>query len=102
MTPTATIQSARQPGTISPQYLPLHLYLSDRRAEIVVLTFQEIETLLGFPLPAPARTMPGWWANIGSSGSPSPQSSSWTQADMSATPSLLTGTVVFERPGAFA
>jgi hypothetical protein len=81
----------------SGQYLSLHLYLLNRYANRVVLTFSEIEDLLGFSLPNRARLDPGWWA-IGSSSIEGPQrSDTWVLANRTATPNLLAQSVVFER-----
>jgi hypothetical protein len=71
--------------------------LPDRYADSVVLTFAEIEDLLGFTLPDAARLEQGWWANADPDRAPSPQSRSWTQANRTATPRLLAQVVVFER-----
>jgi hypothetical protein len=82
---------------ISGQYLSLHLYLLHRYADRVVLTFSEIEDLLGFALPSRARLEPGWWS-VGNSSIPGPQrSDTWVLANRTATPNLLAGSVVFER-----
>jgi hypothetical protein len=81
----------------SGQYLSLHLYLLNRYANRVVLTFSEIEDLLGFSLPNRARLDPGWWA-VGSSSIAGPQrSDTWVLANRTATPNLLARSVVFER-----
>ena len=82
---------------ISGQYLSLHLYLLDRYADRVVLTFSEIEDLLGFSLPNRARLDPAWWA-VSDSSIPGPQrSDSWVLANRTATPNLLARSVLFER-----
>ena len=82
---------------ISGQYLSLHLYLLDRYANRIVLTFSEIEDLLGFALPKRARIDPGWWA-IGNGSIPGPQrSDTWILANRTATPNLRAQSVVFER-----
>jgi hypothetical protein len=78
------------------EYLSLHKYLHERFANTVVLTFAEIEDLLGFALPDGARLQPEWWAN-GDTSSPSAQSRSWTQASRTAKANLLARIVVFER-----
>jgi len=79
-------------------YRPLHAYLHGRFADCVVLTFGEIEDLLGFALPDPARAQQEWWANDGAKNSgPSPQSRAWTQASRTAKPNLFARTVLFER-----
>ena len=81
------------------EYRLLYKYLHDRYADSVVLTFAEIEDLLGFTLPSDARVELSWWANA-DLRSPSPQSLAWTQANRSATPRLQAQVVVFERlPG---
>ena len=81
------------PGT----YTSLYLYLENRYANTVVLTFAQIEDLLGFPLPDSARVDREWWANNDPNDTPSPQSRSWTLASRTATPNLQAQTVVFER-----
>src|SRR5688572_20976166 len=82
------------------EYLGLHEYLDHRYAHTVVLTFREIEDLLGFTLPDLARLQPEWWANAGADSPPSAQSRAWIQASRTATPNLLARTVVFERASA--
>ena len=54
--------AAKPPGASCPgQYLLLYKYLENRYADTVVLTFAEIEDLLGFPLPEQARLQQEWW-----------------------------------------
>jgi hypothetical protein len=79
-------------------YGSLYQYLEHRYADTVVLTFQQIEDLLGFALPAPARVDPEWWTN------PAPEaaglagwSDAWRLAHRTADPHLRAGNVVFER-----
>ena len=75
----------------------MHKYLAERYADIVVLTFGQMEDLLGFALPQAARAQSEWWAE-GNAGSPrSPQSRAWTMADRTAKPNLVARTVMFER-----
>jgi hypothetical protein len=82
---------------MSGQYLSLHLYLLNRYANRVVLTFSEIEDLLGFALPNRARLDAGWWA-VGHSSILGPQrSDTWVLANRTATPNLPAQSVVFER-----
>ena len=76
------------------EYLPLHTYLRDRYANTVVLTFVEIEDLLGFSLPAGARLQQEWWAD---GGTPSAQSRTWSQARRTVTANLRSQTAIFER-----
>lgn len=79
------------------EYRPLHKYLAERFADIVVLRFTEIESLIGFTLPAAARLDPAWWATVDAAGAPVPQSHSWTQADRTAVANLAARSVTFER-----
>lgn len=77
------------------EYRPLHVYLRDRFADTVVLTFAQMEDLLGFPLPDVARLEPDWWAN--DTEPSSSQARTWTQARRIATPHLVARNVAFER-----
>ena len=46
-------------------YDPLRIFLENAAADVseMTLTFQQIETILGFELPASARRHRTWWAN---------------------------------------
>jgi hypothetical protein len=79
------------------KYKALHEYLANRYANTVVLTFAQIEDILGFTLPDSARVDQAWWANNGPNDTGQPQSRSWTLASRTATPHLQAHTVVFER-----
>jgi hypothetical protein len=60
----------------------------------VVLTFGEIEDLLGSALPAAARLHTTFWTDAaGSAG----LSDAWIRAERTALPNLSAGTVRFER-----
>jgi hypothetical protein len=75
-------------------YRALYTYLERRYASVVVLTFEQIEALLGFALPTPARTEREWWTDtLGTQ----PHSAAWTGAGRTAAPNLSAETVVFER-----
>jgi hypothetical protein len=85
---------APQGHGMSQAYLSLHKYLVNRYANVVVLTFSQVEDLLGSPLPAPARQDPTWWNsddqhNFG-------HTNSWRLAKRSAVANLLAQTVTFE------
>jgi hypothetical protein len=84
-------------SAIAPEYRALHKFLSTRFADSVVLTFSQIEDLLGFTLPDTARSHRDWWAEGSSSGIPSVQSRSWAQANRSARPNFSAMTVTFDR-----
>jgi hypothetical protein len=76
-------------------YLPLYAYLEHRYASIVVLTFDQMEALLGFALPEAARLEPDWWT--GRAARAGPDSNAWTVAKRTATPNLPARHVRFER-----
>ena len=81
------------------EYWLLYKYLRDRYADCVVLTFVEIEDLLGFSLPDSARREGKWWSGPGSDlvAPGSAQSDAWTLASRTATVNLAARNVVFER-----
>lgn len=78
-------------------YRQLYQYLNGRFADRIVLTFEQIEMLLGFALPDLARLRNDWWASAAHGGVPSTQALSWTEASMTATPNLSARSVMFER-----
>jgi hypothetical protein len=84
---------------MSGQYLLLYKYLENRYANTVVLTFSEIEDLLGFALPDQARLHQEWWTNAQTNVAGPNYSDSWVLASRTAAPNLLAKTVVFERQG---
>ena len=88
-------QTRARASTVQPAYRPLHKYLRDRFAQTVVLTFTQIEDLIGAPLPDVARAQAGWWTNPGTDASP--QAQTWIAAERTAEPNLLARTVRFER-----
>jgi hypothetical protein len=90
------VATIRQPHPrVAAEYLSLYTYLEHRYASRVVLTFDQMESLLGFPLPEPARTEPHWWTDEAvRKGS---FSDAWTLAQRTAVPHLAAKTVAFER-----
>jgi hypothetical protein len=84
-------KAARFGADVPPEYAALHSYLDDRYASLVVLTFEQIESLLGFSLPGAARTERTWWTH------PDRHTEAWVKARRSATPNLLAGNVAFQR-----
>ena len=83
-------------GKVPREYTTLHNYLTNRYAGIVVLTFDQIEGLLGFKLPMSARTHQEWWTGTCIDGDEPPCSDAWILAGMTARPNLSAQTVVFE------
>ncbi len=82
---------------MSGKYLALYKYLANRYADTVVLTFAEIEDLLGFTLPDLARLRQDWWTQADPATDPPNYTDSWILASRTAKPNLLARTVVFER-----
>ena len=82
---------------MSGTYVLLYKYLQNRYADTVVLTFTQIESLLGFALPDQARLSQQWWTNAAVTTSGTNYSDSWTLARRVATPNLLAQTVAFAR-----
>jgi hypothetical protein len=83
---------ATMPDVAAP-YVALHTYLQHRYASYVVLTFEQMEALLGFALPDAARTQQDWWTSTIGDG----HSDAWRVARRTATPNLVARTVAFER-----
>jgi hypothetical protein len=77
------------------EYRALYTYLEHRYASVVVLTFEQIEALLGFALPTPAGTEREWWTDT---EDVQRHSAAWTGAGRTAAPNLGARTVTFERP----
>ena len=76
-------------------YMPLYTYLDRRYAATVVLTFEQIESLLGFAPPSPAFADAEWWTH--SQEATDRHSAAWTAARRSAAPQLRARIVTFER-----
>jgi len=87
------------PSSRSPvwEYQSLYRYLENRFADTVVLTFAQVEALLGFTLPDLARLSADWWAGPEADAIPSSQSRSWIEASRTATANLRAQSVKFER-----
>ena len=82
---------------MSGRYLLLYKYLEHRYANMVVLTFAEIEDLLGFALPDQAHLHQEWWTDRQTTGADPDHSDSWVLASRTARPNLIARTVAFER-----
>ncbi len=73
----------------------LHNYLVNRFADRVVLTFGQLEDLLGGALPDSARAHQEWWTNKDTGTSSCAEA--WILAGRTAKPNLMARTVTFER-----
>ena len=93
----ADTRTARRKARVSGPHLVFFEYLENRYASAIVLTFAEIEDLLGSALPAQAHSVREWWTNAVVEAGTSKCSDSWLLAHRSATPNLLARTVLFER-----
>jgi hypothetical protein len=82
---------------LSGTYRALYQYLEHRYANTVVLTFGQIEDLLGFKLPDEARTDREWWTVADANIAEARYSHAWTMARRTARPNLLAKHVTFER-----
>lgn len=87
----------RPTEVVSGTYDSLYKYLENRYADVTVLTFSQIEDLLGCALPPLARTSLEWWT-LGRTNVPgSVHSNAWTLAGRTARANLQAATVAFER-----
>lgn len=86
---------APQGDGVSREFLSLHDYLVNRYSNVVVLTFGQVEDLLGSPLPATARRDLAWWNADGADNLG--HTNSWRLANRTAVANLLAQTVTFER-----
>ena len=92
------LESAQpQQHRVSGEYSSLYTYLENRYARTVVLTFGQIEALIGFALPDCARTDRDWWKNVDANARQPRHSDAWTLASRTAAPNLPAQNVVFER-----
>jgi hypothetical protein len=78
-------------------YRPLHDYLRKRFADSVVLTFDQIEDLIGSALPAEASSDEGWWVRTTGAATDPHCSDAWVLASRTARPNLRARTVIFDR-----
>jgi hypothetical protein len=89
---TAVLPVERSTSQVPAEYLSLYTYLEHRYASTVVLTFEQMEALLGFALPASACTERDWWTEHTQR-----HATAWMGAGRTATPNLSARTVTFER-----
>ena len=82
---------------LSGEYRSLYQYLEHRYANTVVLTFTQIEDLLGFALPERARTDQQWWTAANTGTAEPRYSDAWTLTRRTARPNLLAKNDFFER-----
>ena len=93
---TILVAADRLKPRVPAEYLPLYTYLEHRYASTIVLSFDQMESLLGRRLPPIARTERDWWT--GTVLTADRHSQAWTAALRTATPNLSARNVTFERP----
>jgi len=93
--PTTVIPIERSTPHVPAEYVSLYTYLEHRYASTLVLTFDQMESLLGFALPGSACTEREWWT--GAAVQTHRHSAAWVGAGRTATPNLPARTVTFER-----
>ena len=81
--------------SVPPEYQSLSTYLEHRYASTVVLTFEQMEALLGFALPERAHVERDWWT--GAASGMDHHAHAWAAAGRTAMPNLPARTVAFER-----
>jgi hypothetical protein len=80
------------------KYDPLYKWLRLAKGNKVSVTFQRIEEILGFPLPASAREHRPWWANEANISSKHVHCKAWLDAGFETTNvDLIRGTVDFRK-----
>lgn len=80
------------------KYYPLYEFLRQSGQDEVLLSFAQVEDLLGRPLPATARTQRGWWSNRSTAMA---QSMAWMDAGYHvAQVDLGAEQVIFRKPAA--
>jgi hypothetical protein len=90
-----TLVPRPDPSSVPEKYSAFYTYLERRYSSTVVLTFYDIEALLGFPLPSAARSDQTWWTGTSTGGDR--HSQAWSAAHRTAKPNLAAQTVEFVR-----
>jgi hypothetical protein len=89
----------KEDDVLASEYALLYKYLRDRFSDRLVLTFGQIEDLLGFSLPGPARVHREWWGDTDQDAERSKHSDAWTLAGRTASVNMSAQCVTFEREG---
>ena len=81
------------------KYDPLRDHLASLKSSSVVLSFAEVERVIGAALPPSARTHAEWRANEASLAATHVQCRAWMRAGYDASPNLSAEIVTFTRGG---
>jgi hypothetical protein len=95
--PAPVLSQAPPARAVSGQYRPLYKYLQERYADRIVMTFSEVEDVLGVKLPEEARRDEAWWMQPLSGSRASNHADAWIFASRLATANVPAQIVVFER-----
>ena len=90
--PSPSPSPAYRPMAVTGKYSPLHAHLSRSTQLEERLSFDEVERILGAPLPPSARKYQMWWANGGHT-----QADAWLNAGFRVETVRLGSSVVFRR-----
>jgi len=77
------------------KYDSLTNFLLSQPSGPITMTFTQVNTLLGFCIPAQARKYQAWWANETNQNTRHRQSRSWLKANRKASADLKHGVVTF-------
>ena len=80
-----------------PKYDPLQMHLTGQRGQQVQLSFQEIEKIIGQPLPQAAYRYEWWWSNEDLRTTTHVQCRAWQEAGYEAKVQLARQAVTFTR-----
>jgi len=94
---TGEVPNPHRKSAVSAEYQPLFIYLDQRFADRVVLTFDQMKDILGSALPAGARLDAAWWADPPAETPAQAHAQAWMQANRTATPNLPAKCVAFDR-----
>ena len=79
------------------KYSPLRIFLENSENNTVVLTFQELETILGFSLPNSALVHRVWWTNEAIQSTRHTHCKEWIEAGWKVKNVNLGVNVIFEK-----
>ncbi len=94
---TAANLSGRTPPASAGKYEPLRAWLLGQTGAEIILTFNEIEDILGDELPTSARQYVAWWANEDPRLSQHVQCRAWRGGGWTARPNLGLAQVKFRK-----
>jgi hypothetical protein len=79
------------------KYDPLSQHLMQQAGQEILMTFAEVEAVIGATLPPSAKAYPEWWANESNPRTTHVQARSWLDAGFRTTVNLSCGMVTFRK-----